>query len=255
MPQFLKTNPNFDLRQVWVCADTSVIYNSAKIWKIYLIPKKWAIKVRFTPLKLTYVSWYDLYQDKKRAPISECSRNKLLTKKQGTILGWIRTSMSLRTLDFKSNEYTISPQVKLAVRSFVARVGFEPTVGRNLTPYESAPIVHSGTSPYCWGKRSWTNTYSSMQTNHELLLASFFGNVFVYTAVLPLHYSPSIIYLLSTKLSNKNPSSFSYFLMLYLFLIDDSIGSHEFPDISMMFGVPFSASYLNLYSTLSSYLL
>ena len=51
-------------------------------------------------------------------------------QKQGTILGWIRTSMSLRTLDFNSNEYTISPQLKLAVRSFVARVGFEPTVGK-----------------------------------------------------------------------------------------------------------------------------
>lgn len=32
------------------------------------------------PLKLIYVSWNDLYQDKKRAPISECSKNKLITK-------------------------------------------------------------------------------------------------------------------------------------------------------------------------------
>ena len=38
------------------------------------------MKIRFTPLKLMYISWYDLYQETKRAPISECSRNKLLTK-------------------------------------------------------------------------------------------------------------------------------------------------------------------------------
>ena len=51
-------------------------------------------------------------------------------QKQGTILGWIRTSMPLRTIVFKTIEYTISPQVKLAVRSFVAREGFEPTTYR-----------------------------------------------------------------------------------------------------------------------------
>ena len=66
----------------------------------------------------------------------------------------------------------------------------------------------------------------------------------------------SYFYLLSTKLSSKNPSSFSYFLMWYLFLIDDRIGSflysHEFTVISIMLGAPFSASYLNLYSTLLS---
>ena len=56
-------------------------------------------------------------------------------QKQGTILGWIRTSMSLRTLDFKSNEYTISPQVKLAVRSFVARERIE------LSPSEYESLV------------------------------------------------------------------------------------------------------------------
>ena len=52
-------------------------------------------------------------------------------QKQGTIFRLDSNQHVLtRTLDFKSNEYTISPQVKLAVRSFVAREGFEPPTYR-----------------------------------------------------------------------------------------------------------------------------
>lgn len=51
-------------------------------------------------------------------------------QKQGTIFRLDSNQHVLTDVRFQSNEYTISPQVKLAVRSFVARVGFEPTVGK-----------------------------------------------------------------------------------------------------------------------------
>ena len=102
-------------------------------------------------------------------------------QKQGTILGWIRTSMSLRTLHFKCNEYTISPQVKLAVRSFVARERIE------LSPSE----------------------YESLVLAVRLSRYKFIKFFFYKFGIIPTHIFDdiwsiaTIIYLLSTKLSNK----------------------------------------------------
>lgn len=146
-------------------------------------------------------------------------------QKQRTILGWIRTSMSLRTLDFNSNEYTISPQLKLAVRSFVARERIELSPSEyeslvlavRLSRYKFIKfffykfgIISTHIFDDIW---SITTIYNLFNLYIISILYLFNRMIFFLFSHNAIHRSPSIIYLLSTKLSNKNPSSFSYFLI------------------------------------------